>query len=115
MGRRRAGAVAGQAQGRPGTDLVDGGQSPTPSPGAESTRTDLVRGSGPLATAALQSMDERLAWFRAMDPQDRSWVGLVAQAAIAAFLEWYQADGGNGPQVSPDVFGTAPRELTRSV
>ena len=90
------------------TGVVDGGQSGTPSPVAESTRTDLVRGSGPLATAALQSMDERLAWFRAMDPQDRSWVGLVAQAAIAAFLDWYAAGGPSvgeaGPEVSPDVF-----------
>jgi sugar diacid utilization regulator len=64
-------------------------------------------------------MDERLAWFRAMDPQDRSWVGLVAQAAIAAFLDWYAAGGSPvgeaGPEVSPDVFATAPRELTRSV
>ena len=51
----------------------------------------------------------------AMDPQDRSWVGLVAQAGIAAFLDWYAADGGGGPRVSADVFGTAPRELTRSV
>jgi len=97
------------------TGVVDGGQSGAPSPVGESTRTDLVRGAGPLATAALQSMDERLAWFRAMDPQDRSWVGLVAQAAIAAFLDWYAADGGAGPHVSPDVFATAPRELTRSV
>ncbi|HVN13012.1 MAG TPA: helix-turn-helix domain-containing protein, partial [Kineosporiaceae bacterium] len=46
------------------------------------------------------------------------WVGLVAQAGIAAFLAWYQVAGerpGQEPEVSPDVFGTAPRELTRSV
>jgi PucR C-terminal helix-turn-helix domain/GGDEF-like domain len=97
------------------TDLVGGGQSSGPFPVAEGVRAGLVRGSGPLATAALQSMDERLEWFRAMDPQDRSWVGLVAQAAIAAFLDWYAAGGGAGPEVSPDVFATAPRELTRSV
>jgi hypothetical protein len=94
---------------------VGGGQSETPPAVAEGTLGNLVRGTGSLATAALQSMDERLPWFRAMDPQDRSWVGLVAQAGIAAFLDWYQAGGNGGPQVSPDVFGTAPRELTRSV
>lgn len=87
-------------------------------PQPDPTLGNLRRGSGVLATAALQAMDERLAWFRAMDPENRSWVGLVAQAGIAAFLEWYQAAGarpGNEPEVSPDIFGTAPRELTRSV
>ncbi|MGZ4624896.1 MAG: PucR family transcriptional regulator [Kineosporiaceae bacterium] len=82
------------------------------------TLGNLRRGAGTLATAALQAMDERLPWFRSMAPQNRSWVGLVAQAGIAAFVEWYQAAGerpGQEPQVSPDIFGTAPRELTRSV
>ncbi|HYY11412.1 MAG TPA: helix-turn-helix domain-containing protein [Kineosporiaceae bacterium] len=108
------------------TAVVGGGQSGAPGPPgppglpgppgtAEGTLGNLVRGAGALATAALQSMDERLSWFRAMAPQDRSWVGLVAQAGISAFLDWYRAGGGAGPQVSPDVFGTAPRELTRSV
>jgi hypothetical protein len=97
------------------TGLVGPGQNETPAGVPAGTLGNLLRGTGSLATAALQSMDERLAWFRAMDPQDRSWVGLVAQAGIAAFLDWYQAGGGAGPQVSPDVFGTAPRELTRSV
>src|SRR4051812_6574883 len=63
-------------------------------------------------------MEERLPWFRKLPPQDRSWVGLVAQVGIAAFLEWYSTSGGQpgeDPQVGPDVFGTAPRELTRSV
>ncbi len=105
------------------TGLVDGGQNePTapaaaarPVPVAEGTLGNLVRGSASLATAALQSMDERLPWFRSMAPQERSWVTLVAQAGVAAFLDWYSSGGGTGPQVSPDVFGTAPRELTRSV
>src|SRR3954465_3280500 len=63
-------------------------------------------------------MDERLPWFRSLRPEDRSWVGLVAQVGIDAFLEWYSSSGGGpgeDPQVGPDVFGTAPRELTRSV
>src|SRR4051794_28165188 len=63
-------------------------------------------------------MEERLPWFRSLSPRDRSWVGLVAQVGVAAFLEWYSTSGGQPgeePQVGPDVFGTAPRELTRSV
>ena len=86
--------------------------------GPDPTVSNLRRAAGLLATAALQAMDERLPWFRSMDPENRSWVGLVAQAGIAAFLDWYEAAGlrpGEEPQVSPDVFGTAPRELTRSV
>jgi DNA-binding PucR family transcriptional regulator len=85
-------------------------------PGA--ARDDLLRGAGTLATAALAAMEERLPWFRSLSPRDRSWVGLVAQVGVAAFLEWYSTSGGQPgeePQVGPDVFGTAPRELTRSV
>src|SRR5437763_8189562 len=94
--------------------------APSDAAGVEPDPTlgNLRRGAGTLATSALQAMDERLPWFRAMAPENRSWLGMVAQAGIAAFLEWYEAAGarpGEEPQVSPDVFGTAPRELTRSV
>ncbi len=74
----------------------------------------LERSVGQLATAAIQRMDETLPWYRAMPPEDRSWVGLVAQAGIAAFLEWFR-DPHDGLAVTADVFGTAPRELTRAV
>jgi DNA-binding PucR family transcriptional regulator len=59
-------------------------------------------------------MEERLPWYRAMSAEDRSWVGLVAQAGIGAFVAWYR-DPDATLQVPPDVFGTAPRELVRSV
>lgn len=59
-------------------------------------------------------MDESLPWYRAMPPENRSWIGLVAQAGIAAFTEWFRHP--EAPQaISTDVFGTAPRELTRAV
>lgn len=74
----------------------------------------LRRNSGMLATAAAQRMDDRLPWFRAKSAQDRSWVGLVAQAGIAAFIAWFEKPGA-APAVTADVFGTAPRELTRSI
>ena len=35
-------------------------------------------------------MDETLPWYRAMPPENRSWIGLVAQAGIAAFTEWFR-------------------------
>ena len=59
-------------------------------------------------------MDEVLPWYRAMPAENRSWVDLVAQAGVAAFVEWFRHP--EAPQaISADVFGTAPRELTRSV
>lgn len=81
----------------------------------EATLLRLRRTSGALATAALHRMDETLPWYRAMSAEDRSWVGLVAQAGIAAFVAWFQSPDNNPAAVTADVFGTAPRELTRSI
>ena len=69
---------------------------------------------GSLAAAAIARMDEVLPWYRAMPAENRSWVNLVAQAGVAAFVEWFRQP--DAPQaISADVFGTAPRELARSV
>jgi len=72
------------------------------------------RAIGQLGAAAIQRMDETLPWYRAMPPEERSWVGLVAQAGIAAFIEWFR-DPSPGLAITADVFGTAPRELARAV
>jgi len=74
----------------------------------------LRRGSGALATAALRRLDETLPWYRSMPAEDRSWVGLVAQAGVSAFTAWY-GDRDAPLTITTDVFGTAPAELTRSV
>jgi len=72
---------------------------------AQPVRAETVRrleqAMGALGTAAMASMEERLPWFRALPAENRSWIGLVAQAGIAA--------------VAGEVFGTAPRELARAV
>ncbi|KAB8186309.1 PucR family transcriptional regulator [Nonomuraea phyllanthi] len=70
---------------------------------------------GSLGTAAMARMDEQLPWFRALSAEDRSWVGLVAQAGIAAFVEWFSTAGEDPPTPSIEFFGTAPRELKRSI
>jgi len=75
----------------------------------------LERAMGSLGTAAMASMDQRLAWFRAMSAENRSWIGLVAQAGIAAFVDWVKHPGRGRPSVAGEVFGTAPRELARAV
>ncbi|MEY9871260.1 sugar diacid utilization regulator [Streptacidiphilus sp. MAP12-33] len=78
------------------------------------TLKNLERAAGKMATAAIARMDDSLAWYRNMPPEHRSWIGLVAQAGIAAFTEWFRHP--DAPQaISTDVFGTAPRELTRAV
>jgi DNA-binding PucR family transcriptional regulator len=74
----------------------------------------LEKATGSLAHAAIARMEEKFAWYRNMPPQNRSWVGLVAQAGIAAFTEWFRHPDQRAA-VSADVFGTAPRELTRAV
>jgi DNA-binding PucR family transcriptional regulator len=79
-----------------------------------STAGHLERASGVLASATIERMQERLSWFRGMNPQDRSWIGLVAQTFFAAFVAWFR-DPGRGPVFTADVLGTAPRELTRKV
>ncbi|MCE7082653.1 CdaR family transcriptional regulator [Streptomyces sp. ST2-7A] len=74
----------------------------------------LEQSAGKLAAAAIARMDRNLSWYRAMPPENRSWIGLVAQAGIAAFTEWFRHP--ETPQaISTDVFGTAPRELTRAI
>jgi len=70
---------------------------------------------GPLGTAAMASMDSRLPWFRAMSAENRSWLGLVAQAALATFVDWVKHPERDRPAVAGQVFGTAPRELARAV
>ena len=67
-----------------------------------------------LSTAANKHMETHYDWYRDLSAEDRSWVGLVAQAGIAGFIAWYR-DPSHTPQLSVDVFGTAPRELTRSI
>jgi hypothetical protein len=68
-----------------------------------------------LSAAALSSMDKRLPWFRAMSAENRSWLGLVAQAALATFVDWVKHPERGRPAVAGQVFGTAPRELARAV
>ena len=80
---------------------------------AETVRR-IERATGTLGTAAISAMDKRLPWFRSMSAENRSWLGLVAQAAIAAFLDWIRHPERNRPAVT-QVFGTAPRELARAV
>ena len=67
---------------------------------ADIWRPGLERSMGPLGTAAMASMDSRLPWFRAMSAENRSWLGLVAQAALATFVDWVKHPERNRPAVA---------------
>ncbi len=92
-----------------------GGGADQPSRVRAETVQRLERAMGSLGTAAMASMDERLSWFRTMSAENRSWIGLVAQAGIAAFVDWIKHPRRGRPPVAVEVFGTAPRELARAV
>ena len=74
----------------------------------------LERATGALSTAALARMEQDFPWYRAMPPEHRSWIGLVLQAGFTAFIEWFRHPEAQ-QAITADVFGTAPRELTRAV
>ncbi len=74
----------------------------------------LRNSSGALSTAATGRMSSDLPWFDDLSAQDRSWVGLIVQAGIRGFVDWYdvQAEGSDPDPRAVAVFGAAPRELT---
>jgi DNA-binding PucR family transcriptional regulator len=90
-----------------------GSRRPGPRVDAETVRR-VERATGALGNAAISAMDQRLPWYRNMSAENRSWLGLVAQAGIAAFIDWIRHPERNRPAVT-EVFGTAPRELARAV
>ncbi len=82
---------------------------------SDATVARLEQSMSALGTAAVASMDERLPWFSEMSAENRSWLGLLAQAGVAAFVDWVKHPGRSRPAVAGEVFGTAPRELARAV
>ncbi len=96
-----------------GPDKYTARMSSTARPSAE-TRARVARAGGDLGKAAVRQMEADHEWFRALSAENRSWVGLVAQAGITSFLDWLGSEDGRAT-VTADVFGTAPRELTRSI
>jgi hypothetical protein len=86
--------------------------------GREVGSSDVVRrlrgGTDMLTSAALRRLDAELDWYRDLAAEDRSWIGLVAQAGIAAFITWYEEPKA-GTYNAQEIFRAAPPELTRSI
>lgn len=80
----------------------------------DETGRRLVAAAGALSTAAVRRMDAQHSWYRDLSAENRSWVGLVAQAGITSFIAWQQDNGVLSDEIV-QVFDTAPRELTRSI
>jgi sugar diacid utilization regulator len=71
----------------------------------------LQQATGQLTTSTLARMERDMPWFRQLSAEDRSWIGLIVQAGISAFVTWYRAPGDRSA-VTAEVFGAAPRTLT---
>jgi DNA-binding PucR family transcriptional regulator len=60
-------------------------------------------------------METEMTWFRELSAEDRSWVGLIVQAGIRGFVDWYRQESEHpddgGSAVAASVFGAAPRAL----
>jgi hypothetical protein len=71
----------------------------------------LEKSVGAMTTAALTRMERDMPWFRQLSAEDRSWIGLIVQAGISAFVTWYRDPDPDSP-LTAEVFGAAPRALT---
>ena len=94
---------------------------PVPRPGAEvvarraRAAEALRRATGRLSTAAMARMESDMGWFRELSAADRSWVGLIVQAGVRGFVEWYAAGSETrvgDSDLAHSMYGTAPRALT---
>jgi hypothetical protein len=81
--------------------------------GRASSLAALERAAGDFPAVALARMNAKLPWYRAMPADSKSWVGLVVQAGVTAFVSWFRDP--SQPPVATDVFGQAPRELARTI
>src|SRR3954451_9530754 len=89
--------------------------TPTATPLVKAATVKRARKAAPaIAAEVVVRMEQTLPWFGVMSPNQRSWVGLVAQAGVASFVEWL-AHPAAGHDITGGVFATAPRELASAV
>src|SRR5690625_870627 len=80
--------------------------------------SDVIRrlrgGTDLLTSAALKRLEADVPWYGELAAEDRSWIGMVAQSGIAAFIAWYEEPTA-ATYNAADIFRAAPPELTRSI
>ena len=53
-------------------------------------------------------------WVVQLPAEDRSWIGLILQAGVKSFIDWFRHGEGTAP-VTSEVFGAAPRALAGDI
>ena len=74
----------------------------------------LTRSSGLLSSAALTRMEKDMPWVVQLPADDRSWIGLILQAGIKSFIDWFRHGEAAAP-ITAEVFGAAPRALASEI
>src|SRR3954447_9885959 len=90
---------------------MSGTTSGEPARDREQIARRLQQSVGALTTSTVARMERDMRWFRGLSAEDRSWIGVIVQAGINAFVAWYREPVGSAP-VTAEVFGAAPRALT---
>jgi sugar diacid utilization regulator len=86
--------------------------STAPEPDRAAIAARLQRSVGSLSTSTVTRMERDMPWFRGLSAEDRSWIGMIVQAGIRAFVAWYEEPDGSSSPVTAEVFGVAPQALT---
>lgn len=78
-------------------------------------RTGLIKrlqsATSEMNTATLAAMVARHEWFGQLDPESRSWIGVLARAGIDGFVTWFAGE----PFTPETIFDAAPRAMARRI
>ncbi|AQP44286.1 PucR family transcriptional regulator [Tessaracoccus flavus] len=71
----------------------------------------LSAATSEINTATVTAMTQRHEWFGQLDPESRSWIGILARAGIDGFVTWF-----SGAEFKAEtVFEAAPRAMARRI
>jgi sugar diacid utilization regulator len=59
-------------------------------------------------------MEKDMPWVIQLPAEDRSWIGLILQAGIKSFIDWFRHGEAAAP-ITAEVFGAAPRALAGDI
>jgi sugar diacid utilization regulator len=59
-------------------------------------------------------MEKDMPWVTQLPAQDRSWIGLILQAGVKSFVDWFRHGEVESP-ITAEVFGAAPRALASEI
>jgi sugar diacid utilization regulator len=59
-------------------------------------------------------MEKDMPWVIQLPAEDRSWIGLILQAGIKSFIDWFR-HGESAAPITAEVFGAAPRALAGDI